>query len=208
MADMQEAIVVSGIHTNIIDPVDGKSKNYKEVTTWWDGTAMNNSKVDGTWFRRKGTTYLRQVIDKEGELFLEKDTVSQLRALSPLEVLFLRGGVYKGVKLNGYHYKGSTPAPIEYYLSDTTASDDGGSVFEVGGIKLEHEFVDSFHTSYFGNNFFNCLDYSNRKDVIMILDEDVTITNSTTPTIILPCPRGIDLNGNTIKVNGFYRFGI
>src|SRR5690606_2507109 len=84
----------------------------------------------------------------------------------------------------------------------------GGSIFEVGGIKLEHEFVDSFHTSYFGNNFFNCLGYSNRKDVIMILDEDVTITNSTEPTIILPCPRGIDLNGNTLKVNGFYRFGI
>lgn len=140
MADIQEVIVVSGIHTNIIDPVDGKSKNYKEVTTWWDGTPMNNSKVDGAWFRRKGTTYLRQVIDKEGELFLEKDTVSQLRALSPLEILFLRGGVYKGVKLNGQEEKGDISEPIEYYLSSTTESDDGINVFEVGGIKLEHDF--------------------------------------------------------------------
>lgn len=150
MADIQEAIVVSGIHTNIIDPVDGKSKNYKEVTTWWDGTPMNNSKVDGAWFRRKGTTYLRQVIDKEGELFLEKDTVAQLRALSPLEILFLRGGVYKGVKLNGYYQAGDTPAPIEYLLSTTSEEDDGGSVFEVGSIKLEHEFVGQVDLSYFG----------------------------------------------------------
>src|SRR5690606_21665872 len=36
------------------------------------------------------------------------------------------------------------------YLSETTESDDGGSVFEVGGIKLEHEFVGVLDIKYFG----------------------------------------------------------
>src|SRR5690606_37459438 len=85
-----------------------------------------------------------------GELFLEKDTVSQMRDLSSTEILLLKMGYYKGVKLNGYYEKGDTPAPIEYYLSETAESDDGGSVFEVGGIKLEHKFTESLDLSYYG----------------------------------------------------------
>lgn len=148
--EIQKAIVVGDVHTNLIDPVTGKSTNYKEITTYFDGTPMTNGKVDGNFFRRKGSKYLRKVIDKDGELFLEKDTVAQIRSLTTYEILLLRAGVFKGVKLNGYYTKGDTPAPIEYYLSSTTEVDDAGSVFEVGGIKLEHKFKSDINVRYFG----------------------------------------------------------
>src|SRR5690606_14676315 len=38
----------------------------------------------------------------------------------------------------------------EYYISDTVEEDDGGSVFEVGGIKLEHIFGEDYNLKYFG----------------------------------------------------------
>src|SRR5690606_19425666 len=77
-------------------------------------------------------------------------TVAQLRALDARQIWAIQNGYYKGVKLNGYYSEGDTPAPIEYYLSDTTSSDDGGSVFEVGGIKLEHEFRGEVDVRYYG----------------------------------------------------------
>lgn len=150
MADIQKAIVIGDVHTNLIDPVTGKSVNYKEVTTWYDGTSMDTSKVDGDLYTRKGTKFLRKVIDKDGELFLEKDTVAQLRATTAREILYLKAGVYKGIKLNGYYTKGDTPAPIEYYFSTNSNLDDGFSVFEVSGIKLEHEFKSDIDMSYIG----------------------------------------------------------
>lgn len=150
MATKQEAIVVDGIHTNLIEPSTGLSVNYKEVLTWWDGTPMTNAKCDGDWFRRKGTKFLRKSIDKEGELFLEKNTMAEMRSLSPLEILFLRGGVYRGVRLSGYYEKGDTPAPIDYFVSNTSDLDDGGSVIDLGVIKLEHYFGNVIHISYFG----------------------------------------------------------
>lgn len=85
--------------------------------------------------------------------YLTKDTMEEMRGLSNLEIFLLKVGYYKGVKLNGYYQKGDTPEPIEYYLSDTAEVDDGGSVFEVGGIKLEHNFNERkefAHISYFG----------------------------------------------------------
>lgn len=84
------------------------------------------------------------------ESYLYKDTMAQLRALTPDEIAKLQSGFYKGVKLNGYYAKGDTPAPIDYYISSTSVSDDGGSVIAVGGIKLEHEFVSEVDIKYFG----------------------------------------------------------
>src|SRR5690606_4353179 len=141
-------------------PIIGNNETYSAtlVTEWYDGSPMDDSKADGAvYLKYKGTeypnytgSYFRVNLPNFGELFLEKDTVAQMRGLSSTEILLLKMGYYKGVKLNGYYQKGDTPAPIEYYLSDTTESDDGGSVFEVGGIKLEHEFVGVLDIKYFG----------------------------------------------------------
>ena len=40
---------------------------------------MDDSKVDGDLYTKKGFKYYRRVIDKDGELFLEKDTMAQMR---------------------------------------------------------------------------------------------------------------------------------
>src|SRR5690606_35560101 len=108
---------------------------------------MDDSKAGGSvYLKYKGTeypdytgSYFRVNLPNFGELFLEKDTVAQMRALSSTEVLLLKMGYYKGVKLNGYWSKGDAPT-VEYFLSETTEEDDGGSVIEVGGVKFEHDF--------------------------------------------------------------------
>ena len=92
----------------------------------------------------------QEFMRRDGELFLVKDTVAQLRGLTAGEILHLKAGVYKGIRLLGYYKKGDTPAPIEYYLSDTSQGDDGGSVIAVGGIKLEHNFAGTADAAYFG----------------------------------------------------------
>lgn len=150
MADIDNVIIKGEVYTNLIEQASGLSVNYKEATQWYDGTAMNDAKCDGDLYTKKGTKYLRKVIDKDGELFLEKDTMADTRTLSAKEILYLKAGVYRGVKLNGYYAKGDTPTPIEYKLSTTSATDDGGSVIVVGGIKLEHEFKGTVSPLYFG----------------------------------------------------------
>lgn len=84
------------------------------------------------------------------ESYLYKDTVAELRDMSSDEIAKLQSGFYKGVKLNGYYEKGDTPASIEYYISATSALDDGFSVFEVGGVKFEHDFKRIIHLNYAG----------------------------------------------------------
>lgn len=91
-----------------------------------------------------------ELTKEAGNEFIECDTVDDLRALDSRQIWAIQNGYYKGVKLNGYYSEGDTPAPIEYILSDTVESEDGGSVFEVGGIKLDHEFASKIDSRYFG----------------------------------------------------------
>ena len=116
MAEVNKVVRIGDTLTNLIDSVTKKSVNYIKVSNWYDGTPMTDAKVDGRLYRKKGTEYFREVIDKDGELFLEKDTMAQMRALTAFEILLLKAGVYKGVKLNGYYGNGDTPSPIEYIL--------------------------------------------------------------------------------------------
>lgn len=84
---------------------------------------------------------------------LIKNTLLEMRNLSTSEIEGLQGTapVYTGVKLLGYYKKGDTPAPIIYYVAETDpGSDNGGSVVEVGGIKLLHDFGKRIDIRYFG----------------------------------------------------------
>lgn len=81
---------------------------------------------------------------------LNKNTMEEMRALTDAEIDGLVRGIYSHVQLNGYYSVGDTPAAINYYLSDTDDPDDGGSVIEVGDIKLEHEFIGLVDVRYFG----------------------------------------------------------
>lgn len=98
---------------------------------------------------------LLQLTKDAGAEFIECDTMAQMRALSSREIWALENGYYKGVKLNGYYSKNDTPAPIDYYLSNTTDLDDGSSVIVVGGVKLETQLGASIDVSYFGISHLN-----------------------------------------------------
>lgn len=51
--------------TNLVDSNTGESVNFEEVTTWWDGTPMDDSKCDGVIYRKLpdsvGGGYVRRV---------------------------------------------------------------------------------------------------------------------------------------------------
>ena len=137
--------------SNILDKDTGKLIEFKEVSEYYDGTPMSDDKLDVErylYIKNNGKYYLR-VLDNPDK-FLEKDTMLDMRNISNTEILLLKMGYYKGVKLNGYYVKGDTPAPIEYYLSDMEDEDDGGSVIDVSSIKLEHKFDGFINCKYFG----------------------------------------------------------
>lgn len=90
------------------------------------------------------------LITKIEQAFIEVNTMAEMRALSSKQINDLISGKTKGVRLNGYYTKGDTPGAIEYYISDTTEVDDGGSVISVSGIKLEHTFTGMVSLKYFG----------------------------------------------------------
>ncbi|WP_131707533.1 hypothetical protein [Chryseobacterium angstadtii] len=79
-----------------------------------------------------------------------KNTMTEMRNLSVSEVADLQNGIYKGVCLLGYYEKRDTPGPVIYHLSSALGTDDGGSIIETGGIKLEHNFSHDLDVRYFG----------------------------------------------------------
>lgn len=149
-------VVLSNIRNNKGFPVfrENDTVTATKVTQWYDGSVMSPDKADGKVYLRYKATgeYFLVNLPNWGELFLEKDTMAEMRGLSLMEILLLKAGYYKGVRLNGYYAKNDTPGSIEYVLSSTSDADDGGSVIEVGGVKLEHKFVDVINTIYFGLN--------------------------------------------------------
>lgn len=148
------SVVWSNLRNKKGIPVIGLNDTYtaSRVTQWYDGTPMTDLKVDGKiWFKERETgEYFRVNLPNWGEIFLEKDTMAQTRGLNPTEILLLKAGYYKGVKLNGYYAKGDTPRSIEYYISETTKQDDGGAIVEVSDIKLEHYFTGRLEAQYYG----------------------------------------------------------
>lgn len=133
--------------TNVL--VKDKYETYNITTEWYDGTLMDDTKVDDdlVYVEYEGKYLVRNF--EYGQV-LQKDTMQEMRDLSSYEVLLLKMGVYKHVQLNGYYEKGDTPTPIDYKLSDTSDSDDGGSIVEVGEIRLEHKFIDRCNVRYYG----------------------------------------------------------
>ncbi len=102
-----------------------------------------------TW---NGTEWSHIPFDLEvrGE-FLVADNIAEIRSMPAPVIDLLVNGTYKGVTLLGYHEdKPKYDRSINYYLSDTTAVDDGGSVIEVSGIKLEHNFDNGADACYYG----------------------------------------------------------
>lgn len=149
MAIAPQVVRVGNTLTNIIDSITKESITYNKVTTYYDGTVMSDLKTDGRLYRKLGNEYFIQNLGEYGKIFLEKDSIAQVKSMSLYEILLLKIGYYRGVKLNGYYSKGDTEAPIFYFLSTTINSEDLGSIISVDDIKLEHKFKD-VEIKYFG----------------------------------------------------------
>ena len=160
-------VTIYNLRNNMGVPVFGLNEmiSASRVTQYWDGTPMDESKVDNqlylqlkelpddtnTDLEKYIGNYFKVNLPNEGELFLEKDTMAEMRGLNSTEILLLQMGYYKGVKLNGYYSKGDTPNPIEYLLSSSSTSDNGGSIIELpSGLKLEHKFGTIVNMKYYG----------------------------------------------------------
>ena len=160
-------VIISNLRNNLGINVFGYNDTITAtlVSQYYDGSAMDDSKVDGKIYLKLeelpsgADDSMQQYVGKyflvnlpnRGETFLEKDAIARdsstpvgnsvLRELSSTEILLLKMKYYKGVKANGYYKNGDTPESIEYYLSSTSSTDNGGSVIEVGDIKLEYNFT-------------------------------------------------------------------
>lgn len=174
------SIVVS----NVKSKIDNTTTSYSVVNTWHDGTPMDDSKVDqwGIYSKYKPTgEYLRENRPQWGELFLELDSIQQLRDITTYNQYLVRIGYYKGVTLNGYYAKNDTPRPIQYFISNTLLPDDGGSVFDIAGLKLVHNFIGELDVKYFGvvsdgvtdnyNIFTKISSYTNANYVDIVLSD-------------------------------------
>lgn len=133
----------------LVDSNTYENINFKKETHWYDNTLMEDTKADGVIYRKKVNNYYRRIYS-HGNEYMEKDTMADMKNLTHTEILLLKMNFYKGVRLSGYYIKGDTPAPIEYYISDTTSPDDDGSLVTVGTIRLFHQFTKNVDVSYFG----------------------------------------------------------
>lgn len=197
--------------SNILDKDTGKLIEFKEVSEYYDGTSMSDDKMDierYLYIKNNGKYYLR-VLDNPDK-FLEKDTILDMRNISNTEILLLKMGYYKGVKLNGYYSKGDTPAPIDYYISSTSVSDDGCSVFEVGDIKLEHIFIGVLNVAYYGifpnNEFVNAkvnklFEIWSGKGVDIKFNDGVYLVDSSLNAINLSTPNNTNKKGILLRDN-------
>lgn len=118
---------------------------YNVVTTWYDGTFMNDSKLDseGIYVKYQGK-YLLQNLGDYGKV-LQKDTMIEMRTLSSKEILLLKIGYYKFLQLNGLYKKGDIR--VRNYSLTFVGVDDNASIIDIGNIKLRHDFKD--FVSYF-----------------------------------------------------------
>ena len=138
------AIRVGNIWTNIISSTSGKNTNYKTVTTWWNNTSMDDSKVDGVIYRKKGDEYLCKSLDLSKSRSLIISDIEELKNINNTNVVLLRLGYYKDVKIVGVDYVGffELKDPIENQAYITTKNnlkfsykDNGSILVDVFGVK-------------------------------------------------------------------------
>lgn len=134
---------------------DNVNRFYTVVTTWYDGSPMDDSKLDewGIYIKNAETgEYLREDKPLWGEVFLEVDTVTLLRVMSSYNQFLIKIGYYKGVRLLGYYVKGdfAKVQSINYFLSAINKPDDGGSIYQLSTIKLQTTFVGEIDVTWYG----------------------------------------------------------
>lgn len=147
---------LSADSTKIVDNYDritGVPFNATKVTTWWDGSVMNDGKVDNyIYFKNKpelGGGYAKR--DYDGAFMLQKDTMADMRALSSYEKALLLTRVVKGIQLNGYYANGDK-APLLYTYKTGSFTDNSGGTIVISGMAggLIADFGGKVHFKDFG----------------------------------------------------------
>lgn len=125
-------------------------ETYQEVCSWFDGSAMDFSKVDGEVYRRKNSKYFMKVLDFTNQDYLIKNTLQDVRLMTATEILLIKMKFYKGVQLNGYYSANDTPKPIFYTISVEEIEDNSGDKLVISDLQLITIFQNEIDLAYFG----------------------------------------------------------
>jgi len=143
----QKYIRIGDTLTNIINNTTKISTNYLKTALYVDGTAMNNSKVDGVIYRKLGNEYFIQAFDLTKSRTLVLRASVQLKTLSTEEKILLRLGYYNKIETKGYYEEGDTGHGQFNISQDLSLVEDGGSVFNLG-LGMFAELIPQYSISY------------------------------------------------------------
>lgn len=157
-----ESASISNDIIKFIDINTGEDVNYREVTTWHDGTAINDEKTDGIIFIKKGSKYYKRQFENfvNAKWFGAKgdgvtnDTIAIQKAInSGLSVFFERGKYlidsvnipfkFKGNRIFGVgfdHYSDSGTVFIPNSETDMFTLSDGANNINFSDFKIDGEF--------------------------------------------------------------------
>ncbi|CEJ70334.1 hypothetical protein BN1195_02640 [Chryseobacterium oranimense G311] len=204
----------------LIDPISGEVVTYRITNTWYDGSIMDDDKIDGYIYKKIDNIYYRRLIDDK--TLLKISNVNSLRSFN---------GYYEGqeVILLGYYTSGDKkPIIYKFTIEDyNILVDDGGHIIKTDIGSWIGQFNDSINIKDFGavenqnidsyidkillygmvnnievskGNYKISSDYSiiltsNKK---LILDEEAVITKLASATI-KPI---VIINGDNTEVSG------
>lgn len=175
-----EDTIASDITTRA-DLNSGVMVNYRETTTWYDGSPINDTLIDNDIFIKIGNIYKRKTIDPN--TLLKVDTIVDLRN---------QNGYYEGheISLLGYYMTGDKQ-PLNYKFTINnfnTNVDDGGSIIKSSKGSWIAQFDTKVSIKDFGalgdGVFDNCLilqrvvDFCIQRNFIMYIPKGVFVTDS------------------------------
>lgn len=178
-----EPIEETGMSVQQENKLDGL-KTQAEITT-----DIGNSLDEANQYTEDYTyskVEVEEIAQKEVFLF---DTIADFRNISVDKLSQLVDGKVNCAMVLGYYTKGDTPNPIDYFVSSTPESDNGGSVIEINNVKFEHTFIGSIDCKYFGvfNNVYNpsvisgIIEHASNKGIKdVVLTSDISINIPTT----------------------------
>ena len=133
-----------------IDINTGENVNYREVTTWHDGSPMDESKVDGYVYRYYNDSFYVMAFNNLEKRALIYKKMLDFRNMSLTDFYLLKIGYYSYVQLNGYNVDNEYAKPVVYYLVSENLTDDGGEIINVRGSSFKATFGDKRDVSYYG----------------------------------------------------------
>lgn len=132
-----------------VDKTTGENVNYREITTWYDGSTMTDEKVDGVLYKKINGVFYRMQFNREGENFISFSNMEDFRNISDFNLLLLKAKIFKGVELTGYYDDFQYENPVYYYLTNETYIDNGGSEIVIDSLFFKCE-LDKINPLFFG----------------------------------------------------------